>query len=108
MSILIKGMTAEQLLDVFEWARIGANNCMIGHGVVATELPDHGDLIDREALMSEIADWQLTESPEEGRNWWLGKDVTSHEMQYCIYRLLGDVYEEVRDIPVVIPAEKSE
>lgn len=72
------------------------------------ELPDHGDLIDRDTLMCEIADWQLAESPDEGRNWWLGKDVTSHEMQYGIYRLLGDVYEEVRDIPAVIPAERSE
>ena len=72
------------------------------------ELPDHGDLIDRDTLMCEIADWQLAESPDEGRNWWLGKDVTSHEMQYGIYRLLGDVYEEVRDIPVVIPADRGE
>ena len=50
MSILIDGMTAKQLDDVFSWARIGANNCMIGYGVTATELPDHGDLIDRDAL----------------------------------------------------------
>lgn len=40
MAILIKGMTPEQLMDVFSWARIGANNCMIGDGVTAIELPD--------------------------------------------------------------------
>lgn len=40
MSLLIKGITPEELLRVFEWARIGANNCMIGDGVIVTELPD--------------------------------------------------------------------
>ena len=54
MSILIKGITPEELLRIFEWARIGANNCMIGNGVVATELSDHGDLIDRNSLSREM------------------------------------------------------
>lgn len=57
MSILIKGMTAEELLDVFQWARTGANNCMIGHGVVAMELPDHGDLIDRDKVWVRTMDY---------------------------------------------------
>ena len=72
------------------------------------ELPNHGDLIDKTDLMASLGDWQLSEAPEEGQNWWLWKNVTSHELQYSIYRLLGDVYEEVRDAPVVIPAERSE
>ena len=71
------------------------------------ELPDHGDLIDKTDLMASLADWQLSEAPEEGINWDSGRDVTSHELQYSIYRLLGDVYEEVRDEPVVIPAERE-
>lgn len=71
------------------------------------ELPDHGDLIDKTDLMASLADWQLSEAPEEGINWDSGRNVTSHELQYSIYRLLGDVYEEVRDEPVVIPAERS-
>lgn len=72
------------------------------------ELPDHGDLIDKTDLMASLADWQMSEAPEEGFNWDSGRNVTSHELQYSIYRLLGDVYEEVRDEPVVIPAERSE
>lgn len=56
MSILIKGMTAEELLDVFQWARIGANNCMIGYGVVATELLDHGDLIDIDSMLDDFSE----------------------------------------------------
>ena len=114
MSVLISGMKLPKdcVIKVAIRGDDGIASVYLDEGKAdyysVIELPDHGDLIDREALMSEIADWQLTESPEEGRNWWLGKDVTSHEMQYCIYRLLGDVYEEVRDIPVVIPAERSE
>lgn len=50
MSVLIKGITAKELLDVFEWARTGANNCMIGRGVIATELPDHGRLVDVDVM----------------------------------------------------------
>lgn len=72
------------------------------------EIPDHGDLMDKTDFMASLADWQLSEAPEEGVNWDMGRDVTSHELQYSIYRLLGDVYEEVRDEPVVIPAERSE
>lgn len=84
VSILIKGMTAEQLLDVFEWARIGANNCMIGHGVVATELPDHGDLVDVDLLKAEC---------KEPYVWW----ETETQM--------ADI---LKDAPVVIPAERGE
>ena len=74
----------------------------------AITVPDHGDLIDKTNLMESLADWQRSEAPEEGINWDSGRNVTSHEFQYSIYRLLGDVYEEVRDEPVIIPAERSE
>ena len=89
MSILIKGMTAEELLDVFQWARTGANNCMIGHGVVATKLPDHGDLVDRdvvERLAVEI---------------WMRNSNGDDAMQELIHKLREEV-------PAVIPAERSE
>lgn len=123
MSILIKGMKMPQNCDAcpmlyeyrfcaltddhassIEWKMEEKRmpNCPL------IELPNHGDLIDKTDLMESLADWQLSEAPEEGQNWWLGKNVTSHELQYSIYRLLGDVYEEVRDEPVVIPAERSE
>lgn len=85
MGILIKGITAGELLRVFELARIGANNCMIGHGVVATELPDHGDLIDRDALFDDNSwDWF---------NEW-GSTVNKQA-------------QLVADAPAVIPAERS-
>lgn len=80
MSILINDISAEELLRVFEWARIGANNCMIGRGVIATELSDHGDLIDRDALCV-----------RGGRN--------------CGKTFLAEL---LKNAPVVIPAERSE
>ena len=112
MSILIKGLNIKPCKDGFG----GKGLVIIGYDdklyAVSHEqiipLPDHGDLIDKTDLMASLGDWQLSEAPEEGQNWWLGKNVTSHELQYSIYRLLGDVYEEVRDAPVVIPAERSE
>lgn len=112
MSILIKGMK----MPKDQPTRIVLNpngQLFVDHGTwfteyEAIELPDHGDLIDKTDLMASLGDWQLSEAPEEGQNWWLGKNVTSHELQYSIYRLLGDVYEEVRDEPAVIPAERRE
>lgn len=50
MTMLIKGIKPGELLRVFEYARIGANDCTIGRGVIVTELLDHGDLIDRDAF----------------------------------------------------------
>lgn len=125
MSILIKGMKMPKegckdcplvkrgrVFDICPFLKreVGGNverggkpyNCPL------IELPDHGDLIDKTDLMVSLADWQLSEAPEEGINWDSGRNVTSHELQYSIYRLLGDVYEEVRDEPVIIPAERSE
>lgn len=83
MSVVINGIKAAELLRVFEWARIGANNCMIGYGVVVTELSDHGDLIDRDALKDKI-----------NEEWFSGYPA--------------DVFVGYIDIaPVVIPAERS-
>ena len=116
MSILIKGLTmpkscGECIFDVWGGCLINLNTepkNKLTHSCPLIELTDHGDLIDKTDLMASLADWQLSEAPEEGINWDSGRNVTSHELQYSIYRLLGDVYEEVRDEPVVIPAERSE
>ncbi len=109
MSILIKGMKKPK--DCYQCRlHYGHGECgvSVDGNCPIIELPDHGDLIDKTDLMESLADWQMSEAPEEGVNWDSGIIVTSHELQYSIYRLLGDVYEEVRDEPVVIPAERSE
>ena len=95
MSLLIKGLTAKELLNVFEWARTGANNCMIGHGVIATELPDHGDLIDRDVVVARLADRSKRLIETYGEN---------DEYVNC----LSEVLEGLGCDDVVIPAERSE
>ena len=94
MSLLIKGMTAEELLDVFQWARIGANNCMIGYSVVATELPDHGDLIDRDALSREMYH-EAFETDSALQKWDGGCWI-----RYKMFE------KHIDSAPVVIPAEE--
>lgn len=95
MSILLEGITPEELLRIFEWARIGANNCMIDSGIVATELPDHGDLIDRDALSREMYH-EAFETDSALQKWDSG----------CWIRY--KMFEKHRDTaPVVIPAERS-
>lgn len=99
MSILVKGMTAEQLLDVFQLARIGANNCMIGHGVVATELPDHGDLIDRDETAHEM--W-MKECYECNRVY------VNNGCKGCSVTRMINVILCAETAPAVIPAERNE
>lgn len=123
MSVLIKGMEMPtsclkggcpldgfscQLWEDKYWSRVDSPEKMRHRNCPLIELPDHGDLIDRDALMESLADWQYTESPQEGSNWRIDKMVTSHEAQYEKYLLLGQAYDEVSRFPVVIPAERSE
>ena len=55
MSVYIDGMTAREYNDLCKWAKIGANNCMIGDKP-CVEVPDHGRLIDAE---EEIEVWDV-------------------------------------------------
>ena len=69
MSILIKGgITIEELQSAMLMFK--------GHEII--ELPDHGDLIDRDVLLSKVQKW-----------YW-------------------EALETVKRMPVVIPAERSE
>lgn len=60
------------------------------------ELPDHGDLIDRNMLIGGFADWYIQESPM-----YLGDNKVVAET-------IGDAMEAIEAAPVVIPAERSE
>lgn len=55
MMILIKDMTAKEYEELCTWARVGANNSMIGHKS-CIELPPHGRLIDADALRCYICE----------------------------------------------------
>ena len=44
-------MPAEDWKELLKWAKIGANNAMIGEFTEVEELPPHGRLIDADALI---------------------------------------------------------
>ena len=52
MDLLIKGWTKDNWEELIVWARIGANNCMIGEGAEVIELLPHGRLIDADELIA--------------------------------------------------------
>ena len=74
MSVLIKGMKKPDNCEICPYAfcHLDTRNCPI------VELPDHGDLIDRDILLSKIQKW-----------YW-------------------EAIETVKRMPDVIPAERSE
>lgn len=101
MSLFIKGITAGELLRVFELARIGANNCTIGRGVIVTELPDHGDLIDKNRMIDVLH--QGIKYVSESQKW--GKD--ENDTSFCQGVMVGYTNSIVAldGAPVVISAE---
>ena len=53
MGIYIKHWSLADWKELLKWAKIGANNAMIGEFTEVEEVPQHGDLIDRD----ELDDW---------------------------------------------------
>ena len=51
MSLLIKNWSEADWKELLKWAKIGANNAMIGEFTEVEELPPHGRLIDADALI---------------------------------------------------------
>lgn len=87
MSILIKGgITIEELQSAMLMFK--------GHEII--ELPDHGDLIDRNMLIGGFADWYIQESPM-----YIGDNGVVAET-------IGDAMKAIEAAHVVIPAERSE
>lgn len=80
MSILIKDTNIEDLQRAMLMFR--------GHEII--ELPDHGDLIDRDELMMKM--W--------------GANAYASNQRSCNVRVV--FVRDIEDAPVVIPAERSE
>ena len=114
MSILIKGVNMPQnetYLDLVITA--DGNVCCYDHegvGVAkAVELPDHGDLVDRDAFIKVHREYLCTDCVKR-------KGVKNGRMR-MLYEIGGvpcracgveDMFEYLDDAPVVIPAERSE
>lgn len=50
MALYIKNWSMADWKELLKWAKVGANNAMIGEFTEVEEIPPHGDLIDRDAL----------------------------------------------------------
>lgn len=90
MSLLIKNWQMADWKELLKWAKIGANNAMIGEFTEVQEVPPHGDLVDR-AEMREIAISLLDEA------------VTDQEA-YAIRKM----WFRLGKMPVYIPADGGE
>lgn len=53
MEVYIKNWSLANWEELLKWAKIGANNAMIGEFTEVEEVPPHGDLIDRDALIKD-------------------------------------------------------
>ena len=87
MSILIKGFSKKDFDELVQYARYGANNCMIGENTEVIEIPPHGDLIDRDELLSQY-----------------GGPIWTEKTDYA--EGLRDVVADIKNAPTVIEAEE--
>lgn len=102
MSVLIKGLNIKPCKDGFD----GKGLVIIGYDdklyAVAHEqiipLPDHGDLIDRDAIRK---DWKFSDSCNRCER-------VPYQCHYHEEMSIMDVCGMLDDAPVVIPAERSE
>lgn len=53
MALYIKKWSMADWKELLKWARVGANNAMIGEFTEVEEIPPHGRLIDADALYDE-------------------------------------------------------
>ena len=83
MSLLIKNWQMADWKELLKWAKIGANNAMIGEFTEVEEVPPHGRLIDADRV-------SLEGGPYEYDEW-------------CKWAL-----DQYQDAPTIIPAEEGE
>jgi hypothetical protein len=121
MSILIKGLHKPDENHGCPFVDVEYGYCLVDLGVTGNgekcermkdrcpliELPDHGDLIDRDKFVAEkreqfCADCSKRKSPKTGR--------FVYEIGDCVCRAcdIDDMLDYIEDAPVIIPAERSE
>ena len=86
MGVYIKNWSLADWKELLKWAKIGANNAMIGEFTEVEEVSPHGDLIDRDVL-------NYTMLYKE--NWMSG---TGGEAP-AVWR------KDIEDAPTIIPAD---
>ena len=94
--IYIHNFTKERYEELLMWARVGANNCMIGENTEITVIPDHGRLIDADELRQAMYH-QAFETDSPMQKWDSGCWIR--------YKMFEQIEESA---PTVIPAEEGE
>lgn len=54
MALYIKSWSLADWEELVKWAKVGANNAMIGEFTEVEEIPPHGDLIERKAAYDSL------------------------------------------------------
>ena len=90
MSLLIKNWSEADWKELLKWAKIGANNAMIGEFAEVEEIQPHGRLIDADKI-----------------------GLTDFEIILCqkgnpFKNALEMLLEKIEDAPTVIEAEEGE
>ena len=97
MSILIKGFSKKDFDELVQYARYGANNCMIGENTEVIEIPPHGRLIDADAFTKDECNYC------DGACEALPCDCLN-----CKSDCRCDFMKDIADAPTIIPADGGE
>ena len=83
MGVYIKNWSLADWNEFLKWAKIGANNAMIGEFAEVEEIPPHGDLIERDKLRE--------------------KEFIHNGDAYAVV-----MSRDIRNAPTIIPADESD
>ena len=90
MSLIIKNWSEAEWKELLKWAKIGANNAMIGEYAEVEELPPHGRLIEESKVLDIVFSW----CPDDDGS--VGKVGDLREM-----------LDEIEALPTIIEAEEG-
>ena len=89
MGVYIKNRSLADWKELLKWAKIGANNAMIGEFAEVEEIPPHGRLIDADAAAKQ--GWTISRT----------YSASPTEMVYEVKTMTDEV------LPTIIPASEE-
>lgn len=94
MGVYIKNWSLADWKELLKWAKIGANNAMIGEFTEVEEVPPHGRLGDLDALIEEVIAK------------YLGHERKG-ELVFAAAEIKQDIVDLISDAPTIIPASEE-
>ena len=104
MGLYIKNWSLADWKELLKWAKIGANNAMIGEFTEVEEVQAHGRLIDADALEME----RRAENAQKGWHDSFAVVFNGDPYYEAIYDCTEQFKELVNNAPTVIEAEEGE